>query len=98
MERLNIYSMLEIFLYIQDNKNNRNVVEDQNLIMYRLMPSKYNTIQIRITLIDEDGKILDFSGERFTITFTIESSQKMNLKSFLDKYGTETSNNFQLLH
>ena len=22
----------------------------------------------------------------------------MNLKSFLDKYGTETSNNFQLLH
>ena len=22
----------------------------------------------------------------------------MNLKSFLEKYGTETSNNFQLLH
>ena len=38
------------------------------------MLSKYNANQIRITLIDEDGKILDFLGERFTITFTIESS------------------------
>ena len=38
------------------------------------MPLKYNTNQIRITLIDEDGEILDFSRERFTITFTIESS------------------------
>ena len=37
------------------------------------MPSKYNANQICITLIDEDGKILDFSGERFTITFAIES-------------------------
>ena len=52
----------------------RIVVEDQNPTKYRLMPSKYNANQIRITLIDEDGKILDFSGERFTITFTIESS------------------------
>ena len=46
------------------------------------MPSKYNANQIRITLIDEDGKILDFSGERFTITFTIESSLKKELKIF----------------
>ena len=54
--------------------NHRIVVEDQNPTKYKLMPSKYNANQIRITLIDEDGKILDFSGERFTITFTIESS------------------------
>ena len=54
--------------------NHRTVIEDQNPTKYKLMPSKYNANQIRITLIDEDGKILDFSGERFTITFTIEST------------------------
>ena len=54
--------------------NHRIVVEDQNPTKYRLMPSKYNANQICITLIDEDGKILDFSGVRLTITFTIELS------------------------
>ena len=54
--------------------NHRIVVEDQNPTKYKLMPSKYNANQIHIQLIDEDGKVLDFSGERFTITFTIESS------------------------
>ena len=47
--------------------NQRIVVEDQNPAKYRLMPSKYNTNQIRITIIDEDGKILDFSVERLLL-------------------------------
>ena len=79
MVKLNIYSMFRnIPLHtIKDNYKtikHRIVIEDQNSTKYRLMHSKYNANQIRKTLIDEDGKILDFSGERFTITFTIESS------------------------
>ena len=40
--------------------NHRIVVEDRNPTKYRLMPSKYNVNQIRITLRDEDGKIFTF--------------------------------------
>ena len=52
--------MLEIFLIYTRQLNHRIVVEDRNPTKYKLMPSKYNANQIRITLIDEDSKILDF--------------------------------------
>ena len=37
---------------LQRQLNHRIVIKDQNPMKYRLMPSKYNANQIRITLID----------------------------------------------
>ena len=54
--------------------SSRIVVEDINPQKYKLLESKYNVSSCRISLQDEDGKILDFGNEEFSIIFTIESS------------------------
>ena len=54
--------------------SSRIVIEDINPQKYKLLESKYNVSSCRISLQDEDGKILDFGNEEFSIIFTIESS------------------------
>ena len=54
--------------------SSRIIVEDINPQKYKLLESQYNASSCRISLQDEDGKILDFGNEEFTVIFTIESS------------------------
>ena len=49
-------------------------VQDINPLKYKLFETKYDVSKCRISLQDEDGKILDFNNEEFSVTFTIESS------------------------
>ena len=49
-------------------------VQDINPLKYKLLETKYDVSKCRISLQDEDGKILDFNNEEFSVTFTIESS------------------------
>ncbi len=54
--------------------SSRIIVEDINPQKYKLLESQYNASSCRISLQDEDGKILDFGNEEFSVIFTIESS------------------------
>ena len=47
--------------------SSRIVVEDINPQKYKLLESKYNVSSCRISLQDEDGKILDFGNEEFLL-------------------------------
>ena len=61
-----------ISLY-RNHISSRIVVEDINPQKYKLLESKYNVSSCRISLQDEDGKILDFGIKELSIIFTIES-------------------------
>ena len=52
----------------------RILVEDPSPQKYRVLTSRYDITEIKISIVDQSLKQINFGGEEFTIQMTIESA------------------------